>query len=67
MTQLSEVARAACKRLSVLIVGGEPAARSALRTGLARQVGLVDSAGSDRCARDGPAPDQRSATWSVSA
>ncbi len=52
MTHLSEAARAACKRMSVLIVGGEPAARNALRTGLARHVGLVDSAGSTRLARE---------------
>jgi len=52
LTQLSEAARAACKAMSVLIVGGEPAARSALRTGLARQVGLVDSAGSTELAQE---------------
>ncbi|MFN2168616.1 MAG: sigma-54-dependent Fis family transcriptional regulator, partial [Anaerolineae bacterium] len=52
MIQLAESARSACKNASVLIVGGDAAARSELRTGLSRYVGLVDSAGTAQLAEE---------------
>jgi DNA-binding NtrC family response regulator len=51
LTQFPESTRAAFRTLSVLIVGGDPDERSALRTSLARHVGLVDSAGTTELAQ----------------
>ncbi len=52
MIQLAESARRACKGAAVLIVGGDAAGRSDLRTGLSRYVGLVDSAGTAQLAEE---------------